>query len=114
MAAHVAKWEQKKQQTHGECAFTAQTLINVKPKVPKQKNSCDCGVFVLMYAEYFLSRFLRTCNEAGQLTAADVEQKMRRYLWEAMFDAAAVSKKRTEIDDTITGLQNAANTVELE
>jgi Ulp1 family protease len=104
------EWERKCQQVHGECKFDAKSIANVKPLVPMQKNSCDCGVFVLMYAEHFLSALLgKSGGPSGALTSADVKDKMCSYLNKEIFKLHDISTKRQEITDIITELQNKAN-----
>ena len=34
--------------------FSKETMVSACPRVPKQNNSYDCGVFVLQYAESFM------------------------------------------------------------
>ena len=34
--------------------FSKEIMVSACPKVPKQNNSYDCGVFVLQYAESFM------------------------------------------------------------
>lgn len=45
------EWEAKRK-THRE--FNKSTMIDLYPRVPKQNNSSDCGVYLLQYVESFL------------------------------------------------------------
>ena len=45
-------WDTQYQHTFGERTFNAELLPSITPpSIPRQKNYCDCGVFVLQYAE---------------------------------------------------------------
>jgi Ulp1 family protease len=56
-----------------------------------QDNSCDCGVYLLHYAEHF-------CRNAGEISKSirntDIVQKFRRYLGPDDFKPKHISKKR--------------------
>lgn len=45
------EWEVKRK-THRE--FSKTNMVDLCPKVPKQDNSSDCGVYLLQYVESFL------------------------------------------------------------
>ncbi|CAM9606090.1 unnamed protein product [Chrysoparadoxa australica] len=47
-------WVRLQAEKHGSCHVTATTLPAFSPTVPQQLNDCDCGVFVLTFAENFL------------------------------------------------------------
>jgi hypothetical protein len=36
--------------------FTEESMPTIKVNVPQQPNNCDCGVFMLQYAEVFLAK----------------------------------------------------------
>uniref|UniRef100_A0A8C0V1A8 SUMO specific peptidase 7 n=1 Tax=Cyanistes caeruleus TaxID=156563 RepID=A0A8C0V1A8_CYACU len=49
------EWEAKRK-THRE--FSKSTMIDLSPRVPKQDNSSDCGVYLLQYVESFFQQKL--------------------------------------------------------
>lgn len=49
------EWEVKRK-THRE--FSKTNMVDLCPKVPKQDNSSDCGVYLLQYVE----SFFKVCN----------------------------------------------------
>lgn len=51
------EWEAKRK-THRE--FNKSTMIDLYPRVPKQNNSSDCGVYLLQYVESFLQVQMET------------------------------------------------------
>lgn len=51
------EWEAKRK-THRE--FSKSTMIDLCPRVPKQDNSSDCGVYLLQYVESFFQVQMQT------------------------------------------------------
>lgn len=51
------EWEAKRKM-HRE--FSKSTMIDLYPRVPKQDNSSDCGVYLLQYVESFFEVQMET------------------------------------------------------
>ncbi|XP_025070596.1 sentrin-specific protease 7 isoform X2 [Alligator sinensis] len=81
------EWEVKRK-THRE--FGKSTMIDFCPRVPKQDNSSDCGVYLLQYVEAFF-----------QNPIINFEQPMHLERW---FPRRVVKNKREEIQDLILQL----------
>ncbi|NXY74069.1 SENP7 protease, partial [Glareola pratincola] len=82
-----AEWEAKRK-THRE--FNKSTMIDLCPRVPKQDNSSDCGVYLLQYVESFL-----------QNPIVNFEQPLHLDNW---FPRQLIRSKREEIRDLILQL----------
>ncbi|XP_064917642.1 sentrin-specific protease 7 isoform X6 [Columba livia] len=81
------EWEAKRK-THRE--FNKSTMIDLYPRVPKQNNSSDCGVYLLQYVESFL-----------QNPIVNFEQPLHLEDW---FPRQLIRSKREEIRDLILQL----------
>ncbi|XP_065510080.1 sentrin-specific protease 7 isoform X1 [Caloenas nicobarica] len=81
------EWEAKRK-THRE--FNKSTMIDLYPRVPKQNNSSDCGVYLLQYVESFL-----------QNPIVNFEQPLHLEEW---FPRQLIRSKREEIRDLILQL----------
>ncbi|NXT63498.1 SENP7 protease, partial [Chaetops frenatus] len=81
------EWEAKRK-THRE--FDRSTMIDLCPRVPKQDNSSDCGVYLLQYVESFL-----------QNPIVNFEQPLHLENW---FPRQLIRSKREEIRDLILQL----------
>ncbi|NXD38632.1 SENP7 protease, partial [Copsychus sechellarum] len=81
------EWEAKRK-THRE--FSKSTMIDLCPRVPKQDNSSDCGVYLLQYVESFF-----------QNPIAIFEQPLHLENW---FPRQLIRNKREEIRDLILQL----------
>ncbi|XP_072740102.1 sentrin-specific protease 7 isoform X2 [Ciconia boyciana] len=81
------EWEAKRK-THRE--FNKSTMIDLCPRVPKQDNSSDCGVYLLQYVESFL-----------QNPIVNFEQPLHLEKW---FPRQLIRSKREEIRDLILQL----------
>ncbi|NXP01941.1 SENP7 protease, partial [Certhia brachydactyla] len=81
------EWEVKRK-THRE--FSKSTMIDLCPRVPKQDNSSDCGVYVLQYVESFF-----------QNPIVNFEQPLHLENW---FPRQLIRNKREEIRDLILKL----------
>ncbi|XP_021255825.1 sentrin-specific protease 7 isoform X3 [Numida meleagris] len=81
------EWEAKRK-THRE--FNKSTMIDFYPRVPKQDNSSDCGVYLLQYVESFF-----------QNPIVDFEQPVHLEKW---FPRQLIRSKREEIQDLILQL----------
>ncbi|XP_031468855.1 sentrin-specific protease 7 isoform X4 [Phasianus colchicus] len=81
------EWEAKRK-THRE--FSKSTMIDFYPRVPKQDNSSDCGVYLLQYVESFF-----------QNPIVDFEQPVHLEKW---FPRQLIRSKREEIQDLILQL----------
>lgn len=53
------EWEVKRK-THRE--FSKTNMVDLCPKVPKQDNSSDCGVYLLQYVE----SFFKVCKDVNK------------------------------------------------
>ncbi|NXK44604.1 SENP7 protease, partial [Chauna torquata] len=82
-----AEWEAKRK-THRE--FSKSTMIDFCPRVPKQDNSSDCGVYLLQYVESFF-----------QNPIVNFEQPVHLEKW---FPRQLIRSKREEIRDLILQL----------
>lgn len=73
------EWEVKRK-THRE--FSKTNMVDLCPKVPKQDNSSDCGVYLLQYVESFLkvskdiNKFLIQLPACNQITRKAKTQEM--------------------------------------
>ncbi|KAM6319683.1 sentrin-specific protease 7 isoform 2-T4 [Podargus strigoides] len=81
------EWEAKRK-THRE--FSTSTMIDLCPRVPKQDNSSDCGVYLLQYVESFF-----------QDPIVNFEQPLHLENW---FPRQLIRSKREEIRDLILQL----------
>ncbi|XP_069641715.1 sentrin-specific protease 7 isoform X3 [Haliaeetus albicilla] len=81
------EWEAKRK-THRE--FNKSTMIDLCPRVPKQDNSSDCGVYLLQYVESFF-----------QNPIVNFEQPLNLEKW---FPRQLIRSKREEIRDLILQL----------
>ncbi|XP_068036984.1 sentrin-specific protease 7 isoform X2 [Anomalospiza imberbis] len=81
------EWEAKRK-THRE--FSKSTMIDLCPRVPKQDNSSDCGVYLLQYVESFF-----------QNPIVNFEQPLHLENW---FPRQLIRNKREEIRDLILQL----------
>ncbi|KAL9866916.1 sentrin-specific protease 7 isoform 4-T4 [Geothlypis trichas] len=81
------EWEAKRK-THRE--FSKSTMIDLCPRVPKQDNSSDCGVYLLQYVESFF-----------QNPIVNFEQPLHLENW---FPRQLIRNKRDEIRDLILQL----------
>ncbi|TRZ14233.1 hypothetical protein HGM15179_012884 [Zosterops borbonicus] len=81
------EWEAKRK-TYRE--FSKSTMIDLCPRVPKQDNSSDCGVYLLQYVESFF-----------QNPIVNFEQPLHLENW---FPRQLIRNKREEIRDLILQL----------
>ncbi|XP_074667322.1 sentrin-specific protease 7 isoform X1 [Strix aluco] len=81
------EWEAKRK-THRE--FNKSTMTDLCPRVPKQDNSSDCGVYLLQYVESFF-----------QNPIVNFEQPLHLENW---FPRQVIRTKREEIRDLILQL----------
>ncbi|NXN20934.1 SENP7 protease, partial [Nycticryphes semicollaris] len=81
------EWEAKRK-THRE--FNKSTMIDLCPRVPKQDNSSDCGVYLLQYVESFF-----------QNPIVNFEEPLHLEKW---FPRQLIRSKREEIRDLILQL----------
>ncbi|NXN00293.1 SENP7 protease, partial [Sylvia borin] len=81
------EWEAKRK-THRE--FSKSTMIGLCPRVPKQDNSSDCGIYLLQYVESFF-----------QNPIVNFEQPLHLENW---FPRQLIRNKREEIRDLILQL----------
>ncbi|XP_071417492.1 sentrin-specific protease 7 isoform X3 [Pithys albifrons albifrons] len=81
------EWEAKRK-THRE--FNKSTMIDLCPRVPKQDNSSDCGVYLLQYVESFF-----------QNPIVNFEEPLHLENW---FPRQLIRSKREEIRDLILQL----------
>ncbi|NXK86883.1 SENP7 protease, partial [Formicarius rufipectus] len=81
------EWEAKRK-THRE--FNKSTMIDLCPRVPKQNNSSDCGIYLLQYVESFF-----------QNPIVNFEEPLHLENW---FPRQLIRSKREEIRDLILQL----------
>ncbi|NWU66169.1 SENP7 protease, partial [Pterocles burchelli] len=81
------EWEAKRK-THRE--FNKSTMIDLCPRVPKQDNSSDCGVYLLQYVESFF-----------QNPIVNFEEPLHLEKW---FPRQLIRSKREEIRDLVLQL----------
>ncbi|NXU78753.1 SENP7 protease, partial [Oreotrochilus melanogaster] len=81
------EWEAKRK-THR--TFSKSTMVDLCPRVPKQDNSSDCGVYLLQYVESFF-----------QNPIVNFEQPLHLETW---FPRQLIRSKREEIRDLILQL----------
>ncbi|NXY43654.1 SENP7 protease, partial [Ceuthmochares aereus] len=81
------EWEAKRK-THRE--FSKSTMIDLCPRVPKQDNSSDCGIYLLQYVESFF-----------QNPIVNFEEPLSLETW---FPRQLIRSKREEIRDLILQL----------
>jgi hypothetical protein len=72
--------------------FTNVTLPVVAPNIPPQTNSCDCGVFILEYAEGFLELIPELL-----VTENDVKNQLGSHVSSAWFKSEKIPKKRNNL-----------------
>ncbi|XP_075708889.1 sentrin-specific protease 7 isoform X2 [Rhinoderma darwinii] len=82
-----AEWDVKRKTPR---EFSRSSMRDLYPKVPKQNNSTDCGLYVLQYVESFAQKPVESFDPPMHL--------------ENWFPASAVKNKRDEIRDLILQL----------
>ncbi|XP_072441514.1 sentrin-specific protease 7 isoform X2 [Chiloscyllium punctatum] len=87
------EWEVKKR---GQRSFTAETMKGSVPRVPKQDNSSDCGIYLLQYVESFFQK---------PITSFELPLQLDNW-----FLREEVKKKREEIKDLILQLHSQQRT----
>jgi len=95
--------EEYRVQNGAGCAvseFSSNDIPLVSPKVPQQNNYSDCGVFLLKYAEYI---FLHCDTDIRQ---KDIDERLKSFLPKEMFTHSDISKKRRDLAEKITDLEN--------
>jgi hypothetical protein len=90
-----------------DATFHESEVEVLRPKVPQQSNGSDCGVFVLEYAE----RFLTTYFEALEVCSDVIADALDNVLHPTMFGDAEISAKRREMKKQI---MEAASPIEAE
>ena len=81
------EWNSRKAHDHALRTFDKETMKGCYPKVPRQNNDCDCGVFLLQYAEFFFTKPVKHLRMPVHL--------------EEWFTVDSVTKKRDEIKSLI-------------
>ncbi|CAM9497083.1 unnamed protein product, partial [Discosporangium mesarthrocarpum] len=66
------------------------SMPRVTPKVPLQDNGCDCGVYILRYAQELCRQWPKICKE-------DVENKLGKYFYPNLFSPSDVSMERAKL-----------------
>ena len=69
------------------------SLLYIRTQVPKQENSCDCGVFMLTYVEHFFRAF----SDARYMTTQHLVDKLSAFVNENWFTLGDIGRKRREI-----------------
>uniref|UniRef100_A0A7S3XZ20 Ubiquitin-like protease family profile domain-containing protein n=1 Tax=Heterosigma akashiwo TaxID=2829 RepID=A0A7S3XZ20_HETAK len=85
----------------GPVAFTASTMPLVRPPVPSQGNTSDCGVYVLEYAKRILTEPAFT-----KPTSIQVESRFQDFLNRKMFGESLIREKRQAIRKLILQLHD--------
>ena len=75
----------------------------VAPKAPIQTNSCDCGVYVLRYAEELLKRAVGD-DASIAVDQADVDAKFESHDFASWFTPTDVARMRRDLRTVVTGL----------
>ena len=79
-------------------------LLVATPKVPKQTNSCDCGVYTLRYGQEFLARAV--CRGARlAVDGRDVSLCFRDHDFEAWFTGRDIAEMRRDIKKLAADLE---------
>lgn len=73
--------------------FDSVFIPSVVPSVPKQENSCDCGIFILSYVEHFF----RVFSDARNMTTQNLIEKLSPSVHENWFTLGDIGRKRKEI-----------------
>ena len=101
VAKNLRQWVQqeytrrkKSSPTDPDLVVDSKTLPIVPPKVPLQSNSCDCGVFVVVFAEEFLKAQIKTPLIATQLQA---KRKLTKQFGSEWFSLETIQAKREEM-----------------
>lgn len=66
------EWEVKRK-THRE--FSKANMVDLCPKVPKQDNSSDCGVYLLQYVE----SFFKVCKNINKFLIHSYQYTIRNF-----------------------------------
>jgi len=77
--------------------FDKNTMKGSYPKIPRQNNDCDCGVFLLQYAEYFFTSAIRNFCMPIHL--------------EKWFTVQSVTQKREDVKELISKLSEEYKTI---
>ena len=75
----------------------SKTLPIVPPKVPLQSNSCDCGVFVVVFAEKFLNDQKQSSSNPLKATVKQVKRRLGKQFGSEWFPLIDIQKKRMEM-----------------
>ena len=80
--------------------YTPVTMPTVRPRVPRQTNDVDCGVFLLKYFEQF-------CAQVSGITFSEenIKTKFRGWLEKKWFANEAVTELRFRLRDLLVGGQ---------
>ncbi|CAK4141064.1 unnamed protein product [Aphanomyces euteiches] len=79
LRSYLEKEFESRYNADGMVHFDASQAILVEPEVPRQSNSCDCGVFVLLYALELIKRYPVGIDDK------DIASKFQESLNEVMF-----------------------------
>lgn len=85
------EWKEKRKGLEAEKVFTKNNLKGSFPKIPLQSNDCDCGVYILQYAESFFQDPILNYNFP-----------IKKEKW---FTKEQVDGKRESIKKTISDLE---------
>lgn len=95
-------WTDRMQNQHGSLLIDGKTLPAISPyHIPRQTNNCDCGVFLLEYAQ-----LLSNAATEIKITKEFVESRGREHaiLTKHWFDLNSIPEKRKEIKKLIQTL----------
>eukprot|EP00794_Sanderia_malayensis_P005473 gene5473-6157_t len=85
------EWKEKKSKNHLEIIFNKDNIKGSFPKIPLQNNDCDCGLYVLQFAESFF-----------QNPITDYKLPIKKLNW---FTNEVIKNKRGQIKDILCKLE---------
>ena len=75
----TTEWKEKRGTSHPEKIFDKNNIRGSFPKIPLQNNDCDCGVFVLQFAESFfegpIDNFKAPIKKEDWFTKEQIDKK---------------------------------------
>ncbi len=74
----------------------------VRPKVPQQRNGCDCGVYTLRFGREFLERAI--CRRTLTVSDRDIATSFDDQDFNGWFDEAAIVQTRLELKTLVFDL----------
>ncbi|CAM9256357.1 unnamed protein product, partial [Phaeothamnion confervicola] len=82
----------------------------VQPQVPAQDNGCDCGVYVLAYAEHIATRWpALLCGDFNKNERSCALQKATAFINRKSFSPADVAARRVHFRGLLRRMQEERN-----